>query len=107
MRYRKLCIAWSVVWGVVAVLLGALWVRGYYHNDVVLNVNKGFVQTSLGSTSGVVYLYQIHPRGRSSTVATGSGAVVTIVVPQTFGWKYACHEAANVDSLGVSRFSER
>jgi hypothetical protein len=27
MRYRKLRIAWSVLWGVVAVLLGVLWVR--------------------------------------------------------------------------------
>ena len=27
-RYRKLRIAWSVAWGVVAVLLCTLWVRG-------------------------------------------------------------------------------
>jgi len=29
MKYRKLRIAWSVVWGVLAVLLCALWVRSY------------------------------------------------------------------------------
>jgi hypothetical protein len=29
MKYRKLRIAWSVVWGVVAVLLCVLWVRSY------------------------------------------------------------------------------
>ena len=29
MRYRKLRIAWSVVWGVVVVLLIVLWVRSY------------------------------------------------------------------------------
>ena len=29
MKYRKLRIAWSVAWGVVAVLLCVLWVRSY------------------------------------------------------------------------------
>jgi hypothetical protein len=31
MRFRKLRIAWSVVWGVAAVLLIVLWVRSYSH----------------------------------------------------------------------------
>jgi hypothetical protein len=31
MRYRKLRIAWSVGWGLVAVLLIVLWVRSYAH----------------------------------------------------------------------------
>src|ERR1700750_2481876 len=34
MKYRKLRIAWSVVWGVLAVLLIALWVRSYSVYDV-------------------------------------------------------------------------
>ncbi len=33
MRYRKLRIAWSVVWGLAAVLLVALWVRSYWWVD--------------------------------------------------------------------------
>jgi hypothetical protein len=33
MRFRKLQIAWSVSWGVVAVLLCALWVRSYWRDD--------------------------------------------------------------------------
>src|SRR4051794_31206678 len=33
MRYRKVRIAWSVVWGVVAVLLIVLWVRSYWWVD--------------------------------------------------------------------------
>jgi hypothetical protein len=33
MRYRKLRIAWSVVWGVVAVLLICLWGRSYWWID--------------------------------------------------------------------------
>src|SRR5262245_28767768 len=35
MRFRKLRIAWSVVWGVVAVLLIALWVRSYWWLDSI------------------------------------------------------------------------
>ena len=34
MKYRKLRIAWSVAWGVVCLLLVALWVRSYYYQDV-------------------------------------------------------------------------
>ena len=34
MRYRKLRIAWSVCWGVVAVLLCVLWVRSYSWIDM-------------------------------------------------------------------------
>jgi hypothetical protein len=33
MRYRKLRIAWSVVWGLAAVLLIVLWVRNYWVVD--------------------------------------------------------------------------
>jgi hypothetical protein len=33
MRYRKLRIAWSVVWGLAAVLLCVLWVRSYWWLD--------------------------------------------------------------------------
>jgi hypothetical protein len=33
MRFRKLRIAWSVGWGLAAVLLIALWVRGAYYYD--------------------------------------------------------------------------
>ena len=36
MKYRKLRIAWSVAWGVVAVLLIVLWVRSYWWAEVVL-----------------------------------------------------------------------
>jgi hypothetical protein len=35
MKYRNLRIAWSVTWGVVAVLLGVLWVRSYWWNGSV------------------------------------------------------------------------
>jgi len=34
MKYRKLRIAWSVIWGVVAVLFCVMWVRSYWRLDV-------------------------------------------------------------------------
>jgi hypothetical protein len=33
MKYRKLRIAWSVMWGVACLLLSALWVRSYNRPD--------------------------------------------------------------------------
>jgi hypothetical protein len=36
MKFRKLRIAWSVAWGVVAVLLCVLWVRSYWVSDSLL-----------------------------------------------------------------------
>jgi len=39
MSYRKLRIAWSVAWGVVAVLLCVLWVRSYYGYDTFTGHN--------------------------------------------------------------------
>jgi hypothetical protein len=35
MKHRKLRIAWSVAWGLAAVLLVALWVRSYRRHDIV------------------------------------------------------------------------
>jgi hypothetical protein len=36
MRFRKLRIAWSVAWGVIAVLLIVLWVRSYWWYDLIM-----------------------------------------------------------------------
>jgi hypothetical protein len=35
MKHRKLRIAWSVAWGIVAALLVALWVRSYASRDIL------------------------------------------------------------------------
>jgi hypothetical protein len=45
MKHRKLRIAWSVAWGVVAMLLCVLWVRSRYTFD--------FVNVPLPGTSGL------------------------------------------------------
>ena len=42
MKYRKLRIAWSVAWGIVAVLLCVLWVRSYSHGEgLLMPLNNG------------------------------------------------------------------
>ncbi len=56
MRFRKLRIAWSVVWGVVAVLLILLWVRSYWWVDTVVLPVSGNRLVTLGTFSGTVGL---------------------------------------------------
>jgi hypothetical protein len=55
MRFRKLRIAWSVLWGVACVLLIMLWVRSYWARDMTRGVigNSG-LHLNATSLSGVV-----------------------------------------------------
>src|SRR6185369_8713105 len=54
MRYRKLRIAWSTLWGLVAVLLCILWVRSYWRVDIV--ERRGNLNYSVGSAWGRMVL---------------------------------------------------
>ncbi len=50
MKHRKLRIAWSVAWGIVAVLLIGLWVRSYSSRDELqgrTSIDRGFELYSL------------------------------------------------------------
>jgi hypothetical protein len=72
MKYRKLRIAWSVAWGIVAVLMIALWVRSYWW------------------TSGVQYWgsTQVFSIG----VVHGSFSYEQAVLPQSgAGWEIVNH----------------
>ena len=52
MRYRKLRIAWSVGWGILAVLFCVLWVRSYWRADsLVISIAKTY-QLELQSVPG-------------------------------------------------------
>jgi hypothetical protein len=54
MRIRKLRIAWTVAWGVVAVLLCVLWVRSYLvYDQVVVYWPKGLVWFFAYSNKGM------------------------------------------------------
>src|SRR5262245_26727271 len=40
MKHRKLRIAWSAAWGLVAVLMCVLWVRSYWYESGVIHVES-------------------------------------------------------------------
>jgi hypothetical protein len=54
MRFRKLRIAWSVVWGIIAVLLIALWVRSYSWHDTLI-YEKASRITAAGWNKGELF----------------------------------------------------
>src|SRR6476659_6230618 len=48
MKYRKLRIAWSVVWGILCLLMITLWVRSYWQIEHILwNSPTSCVATSI------------------------------------------------------------
>jgi hypothetical protein len=66
MKYRKLRIAWSVAWGIIALLLCVLWVRSYSYGDGVCCVDNGLQKTVAGSNSGCMYLHFLDERSSGS-----------------------------------------
>jgi hypothetical protein len=71
MNYRKLRIAWSVGWGVLCLLLIALWVRSYWRFDRCLLARSSNRVVSISSNLGVISLVD----GDRSRVISGA-----------FGW---------------------
>jgi hypothetical protein len=52
MKHRKLRIAWSVAWGIVAVLLIVLWLRSYSRADMIAGYSPSTFVFGLGSRQG-------------------------------------------------------
>jgi hypothetical protein len=63
MKHRKLRIAWSVAWGIVAMLLVALWVRSYFVSDRIYKADK-FGQSLFGMTTGTLEISHALPQFR-------------------------------------------
>jgi hypothetical protein len=87
MRYRKLRIAWSVAWGLAAVLLIVLWVRSYWCAEVVARFNPNW-RLNVGSNHGVIYFVydKSPPRPTSSFFQPIQyGSVSTVSTPY---WSY-------------------
>src|SRR6478752_3846517 len=84
MTYRKLRIAWSVVWGLAAVLLIALWVRSEHRFDAIGSVTSAqgrlylFPKINLSTTGDqkVTIESDTHLHGAVITIAAW-GAQVT------------------------------
>src|SRR6476619_8397745 len=58
MRYRKLRIAWSVVWGVVALPLVVLWVRSYWYDEWIYASHR--MSVGAESVRGKLMPFWIH-----------------------------------------------
>jgi hypothetical protein len=54
MRFRKLRIAWSVVWGLLAVLLIVLWVRSYWHRETFARVDANGISVCSITNGGLI-----------------------------------------------------
>jgi hypothetical protein len=65
MRLRKLRIAWSVVWGMLCVLLIAFWVRSYWsHDEMAWDISKSLIFTissHRGELAGQVVTTRLRP----------------------------------------------
>ena len=73
MRYRKLRIAWSVVWGIVAVLLIVLWVRSYYYLYSAIRVVSPTTCVGWEVSEGQIELNWISDPAEASFVMTTNG----------------------------------
>jgi hypothetical protein len=54
MKHRKLRIAWSVAWGIVAVLLVMLWLRSYLRVDMISGYSPSDFVFGVGSRQGTL-----------------------------------------------------
>src|SRR5262245_2172819 len=90
MRFRKLRIAWSLAWGVTAVLLIGLWIRSYWRNDIVSRVDKNSVITTYGSNWGSAYRSQMKMPSGAQLEGGGSWSFHTdkaSIDPARFRWE--------------------
>jgi hypothetical protein len=97
MRFRKRRIAWSMAWGVVAILLVALWVRSYAVFDSVgigshcvssvngrLYFDENFIGKDQGSDGAKVWYYQWEGNNIPYVAIQFQNA---IVIPSGNGWR--------------------
>src|SRR5262245_28187686 len=66
MRFRKLRIAWSVGWGLLAVLLIVLWVRSYWVHDFI-RMQHGISTDGNARAIGQVFTF-VSSKGRCTCV---------------------------------------
>src|SRR4051812_1804635 len=79
MKFRKLRIAWSVVWALACVLLVVLWVRSLRVSDLINIRDSTGTTTAFCSSSGKVWIR----RGADPMQTTLKGRNVP-----AHGWKY-------------------
>jgi hypothetical protein len=75
MKYRKLRIAWSMAWGLVCVLLIALWMRSYWRYDSVGSLLLTRTTTEFAIASGCL-------------MESANGAVIVVYAGIGESWQY-------------------
>jgi hypothetical protein len=73
-RFRKLRIAWSVGWGVVCLLLIALWVRSYWWTDSIWRYTPTG-GTRIDSLYGKAILKVVSVTGKVATVVVDANSI--------------------------------
>lgn len=78
MGFRKLRIAWSAMWGVVSLLLIALWMRSYWWLDAVSLPTTGttFLNSFDGEIGAVSWSRDVFPSGPSGWGLTSTSAKI-------------------------------
>jgi len=90
-RFRKLRIAWSMAWGILAVLFCVLWVRSYSNQEGFLyrsNKTLASAFTSEGVAGG--YYYSLPPdtvMGNPEGITWLSNPITPQVVTETLVWE--------------------
>ena len=91
MRYRKLRIAWSVVWGILCLLLIALWVRSYWWNDIYSRETTTGRTITFGANQGSVYLFD-GVIGPTSSHGWRLAKSEPSPPPMVFEWQWSARE---------------
>lgn len=69
MKHRNLRLAWSIAWGVIAILLIVSWIRGYWRWDEISAFEAAPAPLTFGSVNGKFYFYHM-PRSQPDTATT-------------------------------------
>jgi hypothetical protein len=96
-RFRKLRIAWSTAWLLLAAALCVLWWRSYWKLDMLTKCDVYHTRTTIGSQSGEVYL--AHYDTRRSFWQYGINNRWVMQQNASHGWKIVTEESRAVPKL--------
>jgi hypothetical protein len=98
-------IAWSVAWGIICVVLIAMWVRSYGHADSLMRVSGDLTFYRLASDAGTFYfaaiVHKATPKVATPLVTAGWEYQEFEPTRDTGGSKWLWYVAANEWHVGV------
>jgi hypothetical protein len=96
-RFRKLRIAWTTAWLLLAAVLCVLWWRSYWKLDMLTKCDVYHIKTTIGSQSGEIYL--AHYDDRRSFYQYGINNRWVMQQNASHGWKIVTEESRAVPKL--------